>query len=167
MRVLGTDPGTASTGYGVVDCDGDHLVALCYGVITTPADWSLPQRLQEIYLRLRTLAAEWRPDSAAVEDLFFSKNARTALTVGHGRGVALLALADAGLPIHEYKPAEVKEAVTGYGAAPKGQVQVMVQQLLGLQAPPHPDDAADALAIAICHIHSARWRSFGAQCPNG
>ena len=160
MRVLGIDPGTAITGYGVVERDGDHLVALSHGVITTPADWPLAQRLQEIYRQLRALAAEWRPESAAVEEIFFSKNARTALMVGHARGVVLLALADAGLPIQEYKPAEVKEAATGYGAAPKRQVQLMVQHLLGLDEPPGPDDAADALAVAICHVHSARWRSL-------
>jgi crossover junction endodeoxyribonuclease RuvC len=160
VRVLGTDPGTAITGYGVVESDGDHLAALAYGVITTPAGWGLAQRLQEIYRQLRALAAEWRPESAAVEELFFSKNARTALLVGHARGVGLLALADAGLPVHEYKPAEIKQAVTGYGAAPKPQVQSMVQHLLGLAEPPSPDDAADALAVAICHVHSARWRSL-------
>lgn len=161
MRVLGTDPGTASTGYGVVESDGDQLVAVTYGVITTPPDWSLSRRLQEIFHRLQDLVVEWRPDGAAVEELFFSKNARTALTVGHARGVALLALAETGLTPHEYKPAEVKQAVTGYGAAPKGQVQLMVQHLLGLQETPQPDDAADALAVAICHIHSARWRELG------
>lgn len=162
MRVLGADPGTAITGYAVVDSDSDRLVARGYGVVTTPADWQLPQRLHEIYRRLQALIAEWRPDCAAVEELFFSKNARTALTVGHARGVALLAFAEAGLPIYEYKPAEVKEAVTGYGAAPKGQVQRMVQHLLGLEALPHPDDAADALAVAICHAHSARWHALAA-----
>lgn len=160
MRVLGTDPGIAITGYGVVESSGDHLVALTYGVVTTPPTWSLPQRLQEIYARLRELVAEWRPESAAVEELFFSKNARTALTVGHARGVILLALADAGVSIHEYKPAEVKGAVTGYGAAPKAQVQLMVQHLLGLAVMPQPDDAADALAMAICHTHSARWQEL-------
>ncbi len=163
MRVLGIDPGTAITGYGVVEGEGSDLRTVTHGVVTTPADWALPQRLQEIYTRLRRLASEWQPDSAAVEELFFSKNARTALMVGHGRGVVLLALADAGLSIHEYKPAEVKEAVTGYGSAPKQQVQTMVQQLLGLSEIPRPDDAADALAVAICHLHSARWRSLAAR----
>jgi crossover junction endodeoxyribonuclease RuvC len=147
----------------VVESDGNRLVALCYGVITTPPDWSLSRRLQEIFHRLQALIVEWRPDSAAVEELFFSKNARTALTVGHARGVALLAFAEAGLPTQEYKPAEVKEAVTGYGAAPKGQVQLMVQHLLGLEKTPQPDDAADALAVAVCHIHSARWRELGSR----
>ncbi len=159
MRVLGIDPGTAITGYGVVEGEGNDLRTLTHGVVTTPADWALPQRLQEIYTQLRRLASEWQPDSTAVEELFFSKNARTALTVGHGRGVVLLALADAGLSIHEYKPAEVKGAVTGYGSAPKRQVQTMVQQLLGLSEIPRPDDAADALAYGCTGLLGLQWRT--------
>ena len=160
MRVLGIDPGTAITGYGVIEGEGDSLVVTTYGAVTTPANQPLAQRLQHIYRELRALIAEWHPDSAAVEELFFSKNARTALSVGHARGVALLALTEAGLPIQEYKPAEVKQAVAGYGNAPKQQVQGMVQLLLNLDEMPRPDDAADALAVAICHIHSARWQSL-------
>jgi crossover junction endodeoxyribonuclease RuvC len=160
LRVLGIDPGTAITGYGVVEGNGDNLTLTTYGTVTTPADQPLAQRLQRIYRELRALIVEWDPDSAAVEELFFSKNARTALAVGHARGVALLALTDAGLPIQEYKPAEVKQAVVGYGNAPKDQVQGMVQLLLGLDEIPRPDDAADALAVAICHFHSARWQSL-------
>ncbi len=160
MRVLGIDPGTAITGYGVIEGEEDSLTLVVYGTITTPSHQPLPQRLQQIYRGLQALIAEWQPESAAVEDLFFSKNARTALAVGHARGVALLALADAGLPIREYKPAEVKQAVAGYGGAPKEQVQGMVQLLLGLDEIPRPDDAADALAVAICHFHSARWQSL-------
>ena len=160
MRVLGIDPGTAITGYGVVEGEEDNLRLATYGTITTPASQPLPQRLQQIYRELRALIATWRPDSAAVEELFFSKNARTALAVGHARGVALLALSDAGLAVQEYKPAEVKQAVAGYGGAPKEQVQGMVQLLLGLEEAPRPDDAADALAVAICHFHSARWQSL-------
>ncbi len=136
------------------------MTLVTFGAIKTPANQPLPQRLQHIYRELRALIAEWRPESAAVEELFFSKNARTALAVGHARGVALLALSDAGLPIQEYKPAEVKQAVVGYGGAPKEQVQGMVQLLLGLDEIPRPDDAADALAVAICHFHSARWQSL-------
>jgi crossover junction endodeoxyribonuclease RuvC len=160
LRVLGIDPGTAITGYGIVEGEGDSLTLVTYGAITTPANQSLPQRLQQIYRQLQALIAEWHPQSAAVEELFFSKNARTALVVGHARGVALLAINDAGLPIQEYKPAEVKQAVAGYGGAPKDQVQGMVQLLLGLDEIPRPDDAADALAVAICHFHSARWQSL-------
>jgi crossover junction endodeoxyribonuclease RuvC len=157
---LGIDPGTAITGYGVIEGEGDSLVVTTYGAVTTPANQPLAQRLQHIYRELRALIAEWHPDSAAVEELFFSKNARTALSVGHARGVALLALTEAGLPIQEYKPAEVKQAVAGYGNAPKQQVQGMVQLLLNLDEVPRPDDAADALAVAICHFHSARWQSL-------
>jgi crossover junction endodeoxyribonuclease RuvC len=160
LRVLGIDPGTAITGYGVVEGEGDSLSLTTYGAITTPANQPLPQRLQHIYRELRALITEWHPESAAVEELFFSKNARTALSVGHARGVALLALTEAGLPIQEYKPAEVKQAVAGYGNAPKQQVQGMVQLLLSLDDIPRPDDAADALAVAICHFHSARWQSL-------
>ena len=160
MRVLGIDPGTAITGYGVVEGDGDNLTVVTYGAITTPANQELPQRLQQIYRQLQALIADWQPESAAVEELFFSRNARTALAVGHARGVALLALTDAGLRIQEYKPAEIKLAVAGYGGAPKEQVQGMVQLLLELDEVPRPDDAADALAVAICHFHSARWKSL-------
>ena len=160
MRVLGIDPGTAITGYGVIEGEEDNLAVTTYGAVTTPANQPLAQRLQHIYRELRALITEWHPDSAAVEELFFSKNARTALSVGHARGVALLALTEAGLPIQEYKPAEVKQAVAGYGNAPKQQVQGMVQLLLNLDEMPRPDDAADALAVAICHFHSARWQSL-------
>lgn len=163
MRVLGIDPGTATTGYGLVEECGDQIVALGYGVIITSARWGLAHRLQEIYRQLRTLVSEWRPESAAVEEIFFSKNARTALAVGQARGVVLLALADANVPIHEYKPSEVKEAVTGYGAASKEQMQRMVQHLLGLAEIPGPDDAADALALAICDLHFSRWRVLSAS----
>jgi crossover junction endodeoxyribonuclease RuvC len=160
LRVLGIDPGTAITGYGVVEGEGDNLALVTYGAITTSSRQPLPERLQQIYRQLRALIVEWQPESAAVEELFFSKNARTALAVGHARGVALLALTEAGLPIQEYKPAEVKQAVAGYGGAPKEQIQGMVQLLLSLDEIPRPDDAADALAVAICHFHSARWRSL-------
>jgi crossover junction endodeoxyribonuclease RuvC len=160
LRVLGIDPGVAITGYGIVEGQGDDLKVVTYGAITTPASQPLPQRLRQIHDQLRALIAEQQPDSAAVEELFFSKNARTALSVGHARGVALLALTEANLPIEEYKPAEVKLAVSGYGGAPKSQMQSMVQMLLGLEEIPRPDDAADALAVAICHVHSARWQAL-------
>jgi len=160
LRVLGIDPGTAITGYGVVEGEGDSLTLTTYGAITTPANQPLAQRLQHIYQELQALIAAWDPDSAAVEELFFSKNARTALSVGHARGVILLAITEAGLPIQEYKPAEIKQAVAGYGNAPKQQVQGMVQLLLGMDEMPSPDDAADALAVAICHFHSARWQAL-------
>lgn len=160
MRVLGVDPGIAITGYGVVEEVEAVLKPLAFGAIRTPADRPLPARLQLIYRRIRALTAEWQPSAAAVEELFFSSNARTAMSVGQARGVALLALADAGLPVAEYTPLEVKQAVTGYGGADKVQMQEMVRLLLSLPEVPRPDDAADALAVAICHLHSARLAHF-------
>ena len=161
--VLGIDPGTAITGYGLVWGDGDGLRLMDYGVITTPSDSSLPQRLQEIYRQLTAIIQERQPAAAAVEKLFFSRNVRTALSVGQARGVTLLAMANADIEIHEYTPLEVKQAVVGYGRATKIQVQEMVKMLLELDSVPQPDDAADAIAVAICHIHSARMLSLTRQ----
>jgi crossover junction endodeoxyribonuclease RuvC len=158
--VLGVDPGTAITGYGLVWSEGDDLRLVDYGAITTPSDEFLPQRLQEIYRQLTVLIQARQPVAAAVEKLFFSRNVRTALSVGQARGVALLAMANAELEIHEYTPLEVKQAVVGYGRATKEQVQEMVKMLLGLDSVPQPDDAADAIAVAICHIHSARMKDL-------
>jgi crossover junction endodeoxyribonuclease RuvC len=120
----------------------------------------MPTRLQAIYVKVKQLAAEWRPAEAAVEELFFSRNARTAMSVGQARGVAILALADANLEVAEYTPLAIKQAVTGYGSADKAQMQDMVRMLLGLSELPRPDDAADALAVAICHLHSARLKAL-------
>lgn len=163
MRVLGIDPGTASTGYGVVEEVGGDLTSLAFGVIRTPAGQPLPARLQSIYRAVRALAMEWQPAAAAVEELFFSSNVRTAMSVGQARGVTLLALADAGLDVAEYTPLTVKQAVTGYGNADKMQMQEMVRLLLGLEKTPRPDDAADALAVAICHLHSARLAALSEE----
>lgn len=160
MLVLGIDPGTAITGYGLVREDEAGLTLVDYGVITTAAGRPLPERLQVIYQGLADVAREHQPQQAAVEELFFSRNVRTALSVGHARGVTLLALADAGLAIHEYKPLEIKQAITGYGGAGKQQVQEMVRLLLNLDTVPEPDDAADAVAVAVCHIHSARMMAL-------
>ena len=156
MLVLGIDPGTAITGYGLVREAGDQLQAVAYGAITTPSDWALPQRLRKIYGDLTALIREYSPTESAVEQLFFSRNVKTALAVGQARGVVLLAMADGGLPVHEYTPLQVKQSVVGYGRAEKAQVQELVKLLLGLAAVPQPDDVADALAVAICHLHSAR-----------
>jgi crossover junction endodeoxyribonuclease RuvC len=162
MLVLGVDPGTAITGYGLVRHapDGVKLEAVAYGAITTPSDWAMPERLQKIYRDLTAFIREHRPDEAAVEQLFFSRNVKTALVVGQARGVALLALADGSLPVYEYTPLEVKQSVVGYGRAEKAQVQELVKLLLGLESVPQPDDAADALAIAICHAHSAQMNAL-------
>jgi crossover junction endodeoxyribonuclease RuvC len=156
MRVFGIDPGTATTGYGVIEETAGRLLVVCFGTICTPADWPLPRRLLELHNRLAELLTLHAPQSAAVESLFFQKNVRTALSVGQARGAALLALAQRGVPVSEYTPLEVKQAVTGYGGAEKRQVQSMVRTLLRLNELPRPDDAADALAVAICHAHSQR-----------
>ncbi|HET8846369.1 MAG TPA: crossover junction endodeoxyribonuclease RuvC [Ktedonobacteraceae bacterium] len=151
---LGIDPGTAIVGYAVVTAKGNSLSVLTCDVITTPAGMPLAQRLQEIYQRLSEVIATYQPTESAMEELFFAKNARTALTVGHARGVIMLALANGGLPIAEYTPRQVKQAVTGYGNADKVQVGEMVRILLNLRAVPRPDDAADAAAVAICHLNT-------------
>lgn len=156
VRVLGIDPGTARTGYAIVDEIEGRLSLVAIGVITTPAKTPLPSRLQTIHSSLQELIATHDPDRAAVEELFFSRNARTAMSVGHARGVTLLALADADLPIAEYTPMQIKQAVTGYGNAGKHQVQEMVRMLLNLSDVPKPDDAADAAAVAICYLHRAK-----------
>lgn len=155
MLILGVDPGTALTGYGLVRGEGDDLLLEDYGVISTTPDWPLPKRLQHIYRQLRTLIEGQRPTAVAVEEIFFSRNVRTALTVGQARGVALLAAAESDLLVYEYTPLQVKQAVAGYGRAAKEQIQYMVRMLLNLDFVPQPDDAADAIAVAICHIHSA------------
>jgi crossover junction endodeoxyribonuclease RuvC len=166
VLVLGIDPGTAITGYGLVREDDGGLALVACGAITTAAGQPLSVRLQAIYRGLGDVIQAYQPDTSAVEELFFSRNVRTALSVGHARGVALLALADAGLDVYEYKPMEVKQAVAGYGGADKQQVQEMVRMLLQLEDAPQPDDAADAVAVAICHIHSARMASLIAQAAD-
>lgn len=155
---LGIDPGTATTGYGLVRLAPDGgLVAVAFGVISTPKDSPAPARLELLYRQLNDLLKLHRPDTAAVERLFFQRNISTAMAVGQARGVALLSLQQAGVEVFEYTPNEVKQAVSGYGSAQKRQVQEMVRTLLGLPAIPRPDDAADALAIAITHLHTRRY----------
>lgn len=161
MLAIGIDPGTAITGYGLVREEQDgSLSVVDYGVIQTSADEKMPERLVQIYHNLKVIIDLHSPQSGAVEKLFFARNVRTALTVGQARGIALLALAESGVTIAEYSPNEVKQAVAGFGGADKNQVQKMVQVLLDLEQIPQPDDAADALAVAICHLHSARMRSL-------
>ena len=159
MLVLGIDPGTATTGYGLVVDTASGLALVTYGVIQTPAGAPMPERLRSIYLALKDLIALHTPDSAAVEKLFFQRNVSTAMTVGQARGVVLLALAEAGVGVGEYTPRDVKQAVCGYGGAGKAQVQQMVRAILNLADLPRPDDAADALAVAICHLHSAKLKA--------
>jgi crossover junction endodeoxyribonuclease RuvC len=159
MRVLGIDPGTVATGYGLVELRGDTLHAVTFGTISSRAGLSFAQRLLHIYQELRTLLTRARPDCAAVEAVFFARNVQSALRLGQARGVALLALAQEAVEIHEYSALEVKQAVTSYGRAEKGQVQEMVRLLLRLPEVPRPADAADALAVAICHHHAARLKA--------
>jgi crossover junction endodeoxyribonuclease RuvC len=156
LIVLGIDPGTAMTGYGLVERTGSRLRAIDYGCLETPSTMELPQRLLLIQQGIAELIETHRPDLVAVERLFFNKNVQTAFAVGQARGVVLLTAAQFGLAVHEYGPHEVKMAVTGYGRAEKAQVQRMVQTVLGLAVLPRPDDAADALAIAICLAHAYR-----------
>ena len=161
MLAIGIDPGTAITGYGLVREEQDgSLTVIDYGAIITSSDEQMPDRLVQLYLQLKELLSLHSPQSGAVEKLFFARNVRTALSVGQARGVALLALAQAGVQLTEYTPNEVKQAVVGFGGADKIQVQKMVQAILDMEEIPQPDDAADALAVAICHLHSARMRSI-------
>jgi crossover junction endodeoxyribonuclease RuvC len=157
--VLGIDPGTANTGYGVVLARGGSLAALDGGVIETRAGVPLERRLTDIHARVCDLIAEHRPAALAVEDLYFGRNAHSAFAVGQARGVVLLSAGMAGLPCFSYTPQAVKQAVCGTGAAPKDQVQRMVGALLSLPEPPSPDHAADALAVAICHVNGAPLRA--------
>jgi crossover junction endodeoxyribonuclease RuvC len=161
---LGIDPGTATTGYGFVrqlpGGEGAYRV-LAYGVVETAPEEPMPRRLLLLYRDLSRLIAEHRPAESAVERLFFGRNTTTAISVGQARGVVLLALAEAGVPVAEYTPAEVKQALAGFGRAQKAQMQRMTQALLDLPQMPHPDDAADALAIAICHLRLGRLRAAG------
>lgn len=156
MLILGIDPGTAITGYGVIAHEGNHLRRVTYGVVRTEANLPMPARLRQIHQEIVAIIDQYQPAVVAVEELFFNKNVRTALSVGQSRGVILLAAESAGLEIAEYTPLQVKQSVVGYGRAEKLQVQEMVRMLLCLTEIPKPDDAADALAIAICHAHSRK-----------
>jgi crossover junction endodeoxyribonuclease RuvC len=162
---LGIDPGTAIVGYAVVTARGSELSMIACDVITTPAGMPLAQRLQHIYTRLSEIVATYRPNEGAMEELFFAKNARTALSVGQARGVAMLALANGGLSVAEYTPRQVKQAVSGYGGADKQQVGEMVRILLHLKSIPKPDDAADAAAVAICHLHTMPFLRASSLIP--
>ena len=155
MRVFGIDPGSERTGYGCVETDGRRHRLVACGAITAPATDAFPQRLARIHRDLAALLAACHPDAVAIENVFHAANVRSALKLGHARGVAMLAAVEAGCAVVEYTPTEIKRAVVGYGRAEKHQVQQMIKLLLGLNTPPTPHDAADALAVAICHMHSA------------
>ena len=155
MRVFGIDPGSGRTGYGCVDSDGSRHQLVTFGAITSVPGATFPDKLHAIHRTLSQLITTHRPDCVVIENLFHAKNARSALLLGHARGVAMLAAVEAGLPVVEYTPAAVKLAIVGYGRAEKAQMQQMVKLLLGLDAVPTPHDAADALAIAICHLNTS------------
>lgn len=155
--VLGIDPGIADTGYGFIEVKGNCLKCLAYGSIKTKVQDSLSQRLKNLYQDLSLLIEKYKPNEAAVEQLFFNKNVRTALIVGQARGVSLLALSQKNLPIYDFTPAQVKQSVAAYGGASKQQVQKMVKLILSLKTIPKPDDAADALAVAICGANHKKY----------
>jgi crossover junction endodeoxyribonuclease RuvC len=163
MLVMGIDPGTAITGYGLVREDEGELALVACGTVTTSAGQPMPDRLATIHSEITGLIDRYAPHAIAVEQLFFSRNVRTALAVGQARGVVLLAAAERDVPVSEYSPLEVKQAVVGYGMAPKAQVQEMVRMLLDLETVPRSDDAADAVAVAVCHLHSARLQDLIAE----
>ncbi|MBZ5551666.1 MAG: crossover junction endodeoxyribonuclease RuvC [Acidobacteriia bacterium] len=153
MRILGIDCGSERTGFGVIDSDGDLHQVVTFGAVETSSKQSFPRRLQKIHAGLASLIHQFSPDEVAVEEVFYASNVKSALKLGHVRGVALLAATEAGIPISEYSALEVKSSVVGYGRAEKRQVQEMVKVLLRLREIPQPDDAADALALSICHVH--------------
>lgn len=155
MIILGIDPGVATIGFGVIDAQRQKNILLQYGVITTPPGIPLSNRLLQISRDMESLLQQFRPDEVAVEELFFTKNITTGIAVAHGRGVILLAAEKYGVPVFEYTPMQVKQAVVGYGKAEKKQVMLMTQRLLNMKQIPRPDDAADALAIALCHSRAA------------
>ena len=155
MKILGIDPGYAILGYGIVEMKGNRFTSCDFGAVTTDAKTAMTDRLKHIYGTLMDIISEFEPEVAAIEELFFNTNSKTALLVGQARGVAILACANSGLEIYEYTPLQIKQALVGYGRAEKGQVQAMVKTLLNLGETPKPDDTADALAAAICHGHSS------------
>jgi crossover junction endodeoxyribonuclease RuvC len=165
MIILGVDPGTATMGYGVLEKTGNRYRALAYGVLETPKTVPAHERLRALYHGLRALCETYQPDALATEQLLFQTNRRTAIAVARAAGIAMLVAAEQGIEWREYTPLQVKQAVTGYGGADKKQVQTMVQRLLGLEGVPKPDDAADALAVAICHAHHAAMNQLIATKP--
>mgnify|MGYP001383398094 CR=1 FL=1 len=158
MRVLGIDPGSIITGYGIVEKNGRDLKSIKWGAIRTKSNQSFPEKLKKIYDDLSEIIKTYEPSTAAIENIFFAKNAKSALKLGQVRGATILASINSGLKTAEYTPLEIKQSVTGYGRADKAQMQIMVTKLLCLKETPKPFDASDALAVAICHLHSAAFK---------
>jgi len=155
MKILGIDPGYAIMGYGIIEMNGNHFNSCKYGTITTSSKTDMPDRLKFIYNELMEIIFCFEPEAASIEELFFNTNSKTALLASQARGVAVLACANSGIPVYEYTPLQIKQALVGYGRAEKEQVQIMVKTILNLKELPKPDDAADALAAAVCHGHSS------------
>lgn len=160
LIIMGVDPGIAILGYGLLNMEGNRFNIISKGAIVTESTMSMPDRLSYIYNELNLLLRKYNPDAYAIEELFFNKNIKTALTVGHARGVAILAASNNKVPIYEYTPLQVKQAIVGYGRADKKQMQQMVKLLLSLEEIPKPDDVADALAVAICHGNSSKYSNL-------
>ena len=160
MIICGIDPGYALMGFGIIEYKGNKFTTLDYGVIKTGTINTFPERLKIVYDELTGLLDKYNPDFVAIEELFFSKNVKTAINVGHARGIQMLAAMNQGAQVYEYTPLQIKQGVVGYGRAEKKQVQEMVKMILGLKQVPKPDDAADALAVAICHAHSGNLKSL-------
>lgn len=158
MVILGIDPGIAIMGYGLINLDGNRIQVIENGVLTTSSKTPTPKRLKILYDNLEKIIEEHRPDEFAIEELFFNQNVKTAITVGHARGIQILCAENNNLPIYEYTPLQIKQAITGYGRASKKQMQLTVATLLNLKEIPKPDDAADALAVALCHGLSQRFK---------
>lgn len=161
MIIMGIDPGFAITGYGIVKYEVNKFSPIDYGAVTTDSSMELPKRLLLLYNGLTDIIKKFRPEAIAIEELFFNKNTKTALNVGHGRGVAVLAAAQSGIDVFEYTPLQVKQAVVGYGRAEKAQIQQMIKVILNLSEIPKPDDVADALAVAVCHGSSYKMACIG------
>ena len=157
LRILGLDPGYAILGWGVIDYRASLHRLVAFGTIETGKELLLPMRLKEIYLKINEIIEEFIPDVCSIEELFWGSNQKTAIKVGEARGAAIVACAQAGLEVYEYTPLQIKQALTGYGRADKNQMQEMVRQILGLERSPRPDDAADAVAAAICHANSSEY----------
>ena len=160
MRIVGVDPGLADSGYGVIEEKDNSLRVIEYSCISTSKDTPFPERLRFIYDEFARVLGEFKPDACAIEALYFAKNAKSAFQVGHARGVFILCASLAGIPVYEYTPIQVKQALVGNGRAEKSQIQFMVKMLMKLEEIPRPDHAADALAVAICHANSSRLRKL-------
>lgn len=158
MKIFGIDPGYAISGFGIIEFTGNKFKVLDYGVVTTKSDMPMPLRLKVLFDSYTELFTLHKPDAVAVEELFFNKNSKTVINVGQARGVHILTAVNQGIPLYEYTPLQVKQALVGYGRAQKKQVQEMTKIMLNLKVIPKPDDAADALAIAICHAHSLKYK---------